>query len=115
MCGTAYEPDFMFSWPSATSNVMGGEQAGKTMSQVAIAGAQRKGLEPDLEAIQAREAKIISHFKRQESAFYTSGRNLDHGVIDPRDSRKVLGFVLETCLQARLRKLQPNSFGVARI
>lgn len=115
MCGTAYEPDFMFSWPSATSNVMGGEQAGKTMSQVAIAGARRKGLEPDLEAIQAREAKIISHFKRQESAFYTSGRNLDHGVIDPRDSRKVLGFVLETCLQARLRKLQPNSFGVARI
>ena len=40
-------------------------------------------------------------FSRQESAFYTSGRNLDHGVIDPRDSRKVLGFALETVLEAR--------------
>jgi len=115
MCGYAYEPDFLFSWPNASTGVMGGQQAARTMSQVAEVAAQRRGEEPDREAIATQEAKIQAIFRRQESAFYTSGRNLDHGVIDPRDTRKVLGFTLETCLEARNRELKPNSFGVARM
>lgn len=115
MCGKSYDPDFLFSWPQSQSNVMGGEQAGKTMSQVAEMIAERKGVEPDRAAIKAREDKIIAHFKRQESAFYTSGRTLDHGIIDPRDTREVLGFVLATCADGRARQLQPNAFGVARL
>jgi len=115
MCGYAYEPDFLFSWPNASTGVMGGAQAAKTMSQVAEVAAQRRGVAVDTEAIQRQEDQIMEIFSRQESAFYTSGRNLDHGVIDPRDTRKVLGFALETSLEARSRELQPNSFGVARM
>jgi len=115
MCGYAYEPDFLFSWPNASTGVMGGAQAAKTMSQVAAVAAERRGTEVDGEALAEQEATIKTIFGRQESAFYTSGRNLDHGVIDPRDTRKVLGFTLETCLEARNRVLKPNSFGVARM
>ncbi len=115
MCGYAYEPDFLFSWPNASTGVMGGQQAARTMSQVAEVAAERRGQPVDREAIAAQEAEIEAIFSRQESAFYTSGRNLDHGVIDPRDTRRVLGFALETVLEARNRELKPNSFGVARV
>jgi geranyl-CoA carboxylase beta subunit len=115
MCGYGYEPDFLFSWPNSTSQVMGGEQASKTMEQVLTAAAERRGQPIDSEMIEGEVQRIHDHFTRQESAFYTSGRALDHGVIDPRDSRKVLGFTLETCLEARNRVLQPNAFGVARL
>ncbi|MEL6794928.1 MAG: acyl-CoA carboxylase subunit beta, partial [Pseudomonadota bacterium] len=54
-------------------------------------------------------------FDNQAGAFYTSGRCLDHGVIDPRDSRKVLAFCLETVWEARNRTVHPNNFGVARM
>jgi geranyl-CoA carboxylase beta subunit len=115
MCGWAYEPDFCFSWPNSRSNVMGGEQAGKTMSLVARTIAARKGEKPDEDAIIARENRIIEHFTSQESAFYTSGRVLDHGVIDPRDTRNVLGMALDICRESKARQVQPNAFGVARL
>lgn len=115
MCGYAYEPDFLFSWPNSSSNVMGGEQAAKTMAQVAEGAAARRGIEIDAAQLKQQTDAIVAHFSRQESAFYTSGRVLDHGVIDPRDTRRVLGFALETCLEARARTLRPNTFGVARM
>ncbi len=115
MCGYAYEPDFLFSWPNSLSHVMGGEQAAKTMSQVMRAAAVRRGQKVDEEQLKREEDRIIAHFSAQESGFYTSGRVLDHGVIDPRDTRKVLGFALQTCLESRARTLRPNSFGVARM
>lgn len=118
MCGHAYEPDFLFAWPNATTGVMGGEQAAITMDVVARASAKRKNIELT-EEMEARLAKqkqaIIDVFTPQSNAFYTSGRMLDQGIIDPRDTRKILGFALETCWEARNRKLHPNSFGVARI
>lgn len=114
MCGVAYQPDFLFSWPNARSGVMGGEQAARTMSLVARAGAARKGVEVDEARLAAQEARIQAIFDAQSSAFYTSGRILDHGVIDPADSRKVLAFCLHTCHEARARTLRPSQFGVAR-
>ena len=75
----------------------------------------RKGIEIPEEQLAEQEAAIIAHFDAQEDAFYTSGRVLDHGVIDPRDTRKVLAFCLETVLEGRGRTLTPNSFGVARM
>ncbi len=118
MCGYAYEPDFLFAWPNATTGVMGGEQAAKTMDVVARAGAKRRGVKIDkaMESkMAAQKQAIIDHFEPQSDAFYTSGRMLDQGIIDPRDTRKILGFALETCWEARHRTLHPNSFGVARI
>ncbi|MBO9446873.1 carboxyl transferase domain-containing protein [Ruegeria sp. R14_0] len=114
MCGYAYDPDFLFAWPNAATGVMGGEQAAGTMEMVARAGFKRKGIEPDEQALAAQKAGITEHFTRQENAFYTSGRCIDHGVIDPRDTRRVLGFCLETCLEARARKVKPSSYGVHR-
>jgi len=114
MCGYAYDPDFLFAWPNAATGVMGGEQAAGTMEMVARAGFKRKGIEPDEAKMAAQTAAITHHFTRQEGAFYTSGRCIDHGVIDPRDTRRVLGFCLETCLEGRARKVKPTSYGVHR-
>ncbi|WP_171177054.1 acyl-CoA carboxylase subunit beta [Ruegeria sp. HKCCD8929] len=114
MSGFAYEPDFLFAWPNATTGVMGGEQAAGTMEMVARAGAKRKGEEVDEALLAKQSAAIAAHFDRQAGAFHTSGRCLDHGVIDPRDTRLVLGFCLETCLEGRARKVKPGSYGVAR-
>jgi geranyl-CoA carboxylase beta subunit len=115
MCGYAYEPDFLFSWPNAATNVMGGEQAAKTMRMVVEESARRRGEEPDYDALDEQTARIEAHFAEQEDIFLCSGRLLDHGMIDPRDTRRVLGFALETCLESRARDLKPNSFGVARM
>lgn len=115
MCGYAYEPDFLFSWPNAKTGVMGGEQAALTMEQVMTRSAARRGKTLDPAMLKAQRDKIVSLFDGQSDAFYTSGHMLDHGVIDPRDTRKVLGFTLETCREARRRRLHPNSFGVARM
>ena len=115
MCGYAYEPDFLFTWPNAITGVMGGEQAALTMEHVMINSARRRGKEIDTAALKVQKEAIIEHFDRQSDAFYTSGRLLDHGMIDPRDTRKVLGFVLQTCWESRNRTLRPNSFGIARL
>ena len=114
MCGYAYEPDFLFAWPNATTGVMGGEQAATTMELVARGAAERRGKPVDEAALAQQREAIIRHFDSQSDAFYTSGRLLDHGLLDPRDTRKVLGFALQTCWEARHRTLHPNSFGVAR-
>jgi len=114
MCGMAYQPDFLFSWPNALTNVMGGESAARTMRQVNEAAAKRRGKPLSGEELDSMQAQIEEHFSRQESAFYSGGRLLNHGVIDPRDTRRVLGFCLATCLESRERTLQANTFGVAR-
>ena len=111
----AYRPDFLFAWPNAQTGVMGGEQAAGTMDLVTRNAAKRRGQEIDEDRFKAQYARIVAHFDKQSSAFYTSGRLLDQGVIDPRDTRRVLNFVLDTVREARHRELQPNAFGVARM
>lgn len=115
MCGYAYEPDFLFTWPNAMTGVMGGEQAARTMAQVMRQASERRGIEVDEMMLAEQSTKLAAHFDAQSDAFFTSGRTLDHGMIDPRDTRKVLGFALETCWESRNRRVQPNSFGVARM
>ena len=115
MSGIGFQPDFLFAWPNSTSGVMGGEQAAGTMEQVVRASAARRGVPADEEALARQRATVVAHFDRQSSAFVTSGRALDQGVIDPRDTRKVLGFLLDTIWEGRNRVVNPNSFGVARL
>jgi len=115
MCGYAYKPDFLFSWPNAKIGVMGGKQAASTMRTVMTASAKRKGQKIDEEQMQKQEEKILKLYDKQSDIFYTSGRILDQGIIDPRDTRKVLAFVLKTCIEALNRTLKPNSFGIARM
>ena len=115
MCGRGYEPRFLFSWPQAKTAVMGGEQAARTMQIVAEAGMARKGITPDPAQMQAQFDQIVNVFETQADAFYTSGLVLDDGVIDPRDTRAVLAFCLDTVAEAQAKTLRPMQFGVARM
>lgn len=115
MCGWAYQPDFLFAWPNARTGVMGGAQAAGAMSQVARASAKRTGREVDEDRLAKQEAAIRTIFDSQSDAFTTSGRVLDHGVIDPRDTRRVLGMCLSICAEGRGRTLSPSTYGVARM
>src|SRR5690606_1826468 len=114
MCGRAFGPRFVFSWPNARTAVMGGEQAALTMRIVTEATARRRGEPVDEARLDALERRIVENFDRQAGALHTSARLLDDGVVDPRDTRKLLGFVLDTCAEAQRRALRPLSFGVAR-
>ena len=114
MCGRGYEPRFLFSWPNARTAVMGGEQAAMTMRIVAEGGAKRKGIPVDEAALVAQEKAIIDTFERQQGAIASSSLLLDDGIIDPRDTRAVLGMCLAICDEAARRTVRPMQFGVAR-
>ena len=109
MCGRGYAPRFLFSWPNARTAVMGGEQAARTMRIVAEAGMARKGIPTDTPEVkaqmQAQFDQIVHVFESQADAFHTSGLVLDDGMIDPRDTRAVLAFCLDTCAEAAAREL----------
>ncbi|WP_409433571.1 acyl-CoA carboxylase subunit beta [Litorimonas sp. RW-G-Af-16] len=115
MCGRGYNPDFLFTWPNAATGVMGGEQAAGVMAIVAEAQAARSGTEVDPKTAAKQKAALTDIFDSQSSAFYTSGHCLDDGMIDPRDTRKVLGFLLGTVWEGRHRSVKDNSFGIARM
>jgi geranyl-CoA carboxylase beta subunit len=115
MCGRAFHPRFIFAWPNARTAVMGGEQAAKVLTIVATEKARRAGLPPDQEFLDGMAKPLIEQFEKESDAFHCSARLFDDGVIDPRDTRKVLGFVLATCDEAARRELSPNTFGVARL
>ncbi len=115
MCGRGFAPRFLFSWPGATTAVMGGEQAAGTMRIVTEAALKRKGIEPDAAKMQKQFDAVVAMFERQQDAFTTSGLLLDDGVIDPRDTRAVLGFCLDTLAEGAARTMRPMQFGVARM
>ncbi len=114
MCGRGFHPRFVFSWPTARTAVMGPQQAAGTMEIVMREGAARKGVPVDEEKLASMTAKIVETFERQMHAFYTSGLLLDDGIIDPRDTRRVLALTLALCDEASRRTLRPSSFGVMR-
>jgi geranyl-CoA carboxylase beta subunit len=114
MCGRGFAPRFLFSWPTARTAVMGAEQAAGTMAIVMEASARERGLEADSAQIDAMRAKVVETFERQTSVFYTSGRMLDDGIVDPRDTRRVLAQVLHLFRRAERIALRPLDFGVAR-
>lgn len=115
MCGRAFAPRFLFAWPGAKTAVMGGEQAARTMQIVTEAALARKGLAPDPEQSKKQFDQIVAMFEAQADAFVTSGLALDDGVIDPRDTRAVLAFCLDTIAEGAARTVRPMQFGVARM
>jgi len=114
MCGRSFGPRFLFSWPNARVAVMGGEQAAKVMAIVAEDSAAARGLPFDAERTKAQGAKIVATYDKQSTALFATARLWDDGLIDPRDSRAILAFCLETSAEAEARTLRPNTFGVAR-
>ncbi|MFL2812851.1 MAG: acyl-CoA carboxylase subunit beta, partial [Paracoccaceae bacterium] len=114
MCGFEFNPDFLFTWPNAKIGVMGGQQASLTMENVITRASLRKGNKINKNDLKMKLNQVKNHFDKQSNAFYTSGRLLDNGMIDPRDTRKVIGICLSICLDSRTRVLHSNTFGVAR-
>jgi acetyl-CoA carboxylase carboxyltransferase component len=94
MCGRAYDPRFLFTWPSAKSAVMGPAQLAGVLSIVARAAAEAKGKEYDEEADAGMREFVEQSVEEQSLPFFLSGMLYDDGVIDPRDTRTVLGICL---------------------
>jgi geranyl-CoA carboxylase beta subunit len=94
---------------------MGGEQAAGVMVTITEEGARRRGTTPDAAALQKMRDEIVAQFDRQSTALYATSRLWDDGIIDPRDTRKVLGFCLSICRESERRQLRPTTFGVARM
>ena len=115
MCGRSYDPRFLFSWPNARLSVMGGEQAARVMRTITEDKHSRTGTEPDEKALAAMEAEIQRRFEIESSALFCTSQVWDDGIIDPRDSRRVIALCLSICRDAELRELRPSSFGVARM
>jgi geranyl-CoA carboxylase beta subunit len=115
MCGRAYDPRFIFAWPNNRIAVMGGEQAAKVLSIITEERQQRQGKPVDRAELAALESGIIAQFDRESTALFATARLWDDGLIDPRESRRVLSLCLSICREAGLRPLRPNSFGVARL
>ena len=115
MCGRSFDPRFIFAWPNNRIAVMGGEQAGRVLAIVAEQGARRAGRPVDHALLKAQEDKVIAQFEAESTALFATARLFDDGLIDPRDSRKVLAFCLSVCREAEVRTLEPNTFGVARM
>ncbi|MFI6759287.1 acyl-CoA carboxylase subunit beta [Micromonospora sp. NPDC050417] len=94
MCGRAYDPRFLFTWPNAKSAVMGPTQLAGVLSIVARQAAEAKGQPYDEARDQAMRTMVEAQVESQSAALFLSGRLLDDGVIDPRDTRTVLGLCL---------------------
>lgn len=114
MCGRGMEPRFMFAWPRSVVSVMGPPQAGQVMRQVWEAQMQRAG-EVDEGALDAMEGEVIKAMEATSHALANTARVWDDGIIDPRDSREVLAFVLSICAEADERRVNANTFGIARL
>jgi len=114
MCGRGLDPRFIFAWPNSRTAVMGGAQAGKVLRIVTEAKQLKDGLVPDPKMLDMLEQVTAQKLDSQSTALYGSANLWDDGLIDPRDTRTLLGYLLDICHEADLRTLQPNSFGVSR-
>ena len=115
MYGRGFDPDFIFAWPNNRIAVMGGEQAARVMTIIAQDRAARDGSPPQDEKLEYARKAIVAQFERESTALFATARLWDDGLVDPRDSRKLLSLLLSTCHAARLRSLSPTTFGVARM
>ena len=112
MCGRAYSPRFLWMWPNARISVMGGEQAANVLAQVKRDNFERKGIEWPAEEETQFKAPIEKMYETQGHPYYASARLWDDGIIDPADTRQVLGLGLSATLNA---PSEETRFGVFRM
>lgn len=115
MCGRAYDPRFIFAWPNNRIAVMGPEQAAGVLAIVAEEKFRRMGAEVDAAVIEGMKAKVVKKMEAESTALFATARLWDDGLIDPRDSRHVLGMCLSVCREGDARVTKPNAFGIARM
>ena len=115
MCGRGLDPRFIFAWPNARIGVMGGEQAAKVMAIITEQKHARAGEEVDPAMLEMITTQIREKIESESTALFATARLWDDGIIDPRNTRNVLGLCLQLCAQAPTRNLNPSTFGVARL
>jgi len=112
MCGRAYSPRFLWMWPNARISVMGGEQAASVLATVRRDGIEARGGQWSAEDEAAFKAPIREQYERQGHPYYASARLWDDGIIDPAETRRVLGLSLSATLNAPIPETR---FGVFRM
>ncbi|UYP18899.1 methylcrotonoyl-CoA carboxylase [Rhodococcus sp. Z13] len=112
MCGRAYSPRFLWMWPNARISVMGGEQAASVLATVRSDQLDASGKPWTPEQEEEFKAPIRAQYEEQGNPYYSTARLWDDGIIDPADTRKVLGLALSVCANA---PLEPVSYGVFRM
>jgi 3-methylcrotonyl-CoA carboxylase beta subunit/propionyl-CoA carboxylase len=112
MCGRAYGPRFLFSWPHSRISVMGGESAAAVLTQVFEEKAKRMGQTMDDRAKEAVREQILDTYDRESSAMFSTARVWDDGIIDPVDTRDALGVAIEVSTTA---PLAPQGYGWMRM
>ena len=112
MCGRAYSPRFLFMWPNARISVMGGEQAASVLAQIRRDNLESRGETWSEDDEAAFKAPIRAQYEHEGHPYYASARLWDDGVIDPKDTRIVLGLALKASLNAPIRGTR---FGVFRM
>ena len=112
MAGRAYQPRFLWSWPTSRISVMGGEQAAGVLATVKRDGIERGGGQWTTEEEEAFKQPTLDMFERQSHPLYASARLWDDGIIDPRKTREVLGLSLTAALAA---PIEDTRFGVFRM
>jgi len=112
MCGRAYSPRFLWMWPNARISVMGGEQASAVLATVKRDGIEGRGGSWSAEEELAFKAPLLEQYEHQGHPYYASARLWDDGVVDPADTRRVLGLSLAATLNA---PIAATKFGVFRM
>ena len=112
MCGRAYDPRFLWMWPAARISVMGGPQASSVLSTIQREQAESRGDVWSAEDEAAFRAPIEEQFETQGSPYYSTARLWDDGIIDPADTRTILGLALELCAATPLPE---PAFGLFRM
>ncbi len=112
MCGRAYSPRFLWMWPNARISVMGGEQAAKVLATVRRDGLEAAGKAWSADEEEAFKAPIRAQYELQGHPYYASARLWDDGVIDPADTRRVVGLGLSAALNA---DAEATKFGIFRM
>jgi 3-methylcrotonyl-CoA carboxylase beta subunit len=112
MCGRAFNPRFLWSWPNARISVMGGEQAASVLATVRRDGIEAKGGKWSKDEEEAFKSPIREQYERQGHPYYATARLWDDGVIDPADTRRVLGLALAATANA---PLEETRYGVFRM
>ena len=112
MCGRAFGPRFVWTWPNAKVAVMGGEQAAGVMAEVNMAAAKSKGKKLSEKEISNIKKPILDMFARKSEATFASAHLWDDGIIDPRKTREVVALSLEIAMNA---PIQDTKFGVFRM
>jgi acetyl-CoA carboxylase carboxyltransferase component len=112
MCGRAYKPRLLFMWPSGYISVMGGDQAANVLTTLEVNKLKREGKTLSNEEIKAITEPILEEYQRNSSAYYSTSQLWDDGIIDPVDTRRILGMGISSSLNA---PIETTRFGIFRM